>query len=224
MVYISGRSIEFCGGTHVKNTEEIGLYKIISEASVAAGVRRIEAACGDNVLTIINEMQSILDNAAAQLKLTGAAELPSKIESVFAELKEKDREIDALNGRIADMRVGGLLDRARTVGSVVVAADYMSDTRADIARAVCDKVKDSHPNAVCVICAVNDGKGSFVVSCGKEAIAAGANAGRVVREVCALTGGKGGGRPDSAMGGAAELDKAEAAVARAADIVGAMLK
>ena len=224
VVNVSGRSIEFCGGTHVRNTAEIGLFKIISEASVAAGVRRIEAACGDNILKMINEMQGILDSATAQLKLTGAAELPDKIESVFAELKEKDHEIDALNARIAELRIGGLIDGAKSVGSVIVVSDYMDGTRADVARAVCDMVKDRYPNAVCVICAVSEGKGSFVVSCGKEAVAAGANAGRVVREVCALTGGKGGGRPDSAMGGAAELAKAQEALAKAADIVGAMLK
>ena len=224
VVNVSGRSIEFCGGTHVRNTAEIGLFKIISEASVAAGVRRIEAACGDNILKMINEMQGILDSATAQLKLTVAAELPDKIESVFAELKEKDHEIDALNARIAELRIGGLIDGAKSVGSVIVVSDYMDGTRADVARAVCDMVKDRYPNAVCVICAVSEGKGSFVVSCGKEAVAAGANAGRVVREVCALTGGKGGGRPDSAMGGAAELAKVQEALAKAADIVGAMLK
>jgi len=100
----------------------------------------------------------------------------------------------------------------------------MDNTKPDVARAVCDKVKDSCPNAVCVICAVNEGKGSIVVSCGKEAVAAGANAGKVVREVCALTGGKGGGRPDSAMGGAADLSKAEEALSKAAEIVSGMLK
>ena len=224
VVDVSGRSIEFCGGTHVRNTSEIGLFKIISEASVAAGVRRIEAACGDNILTMIEEMQGVLDRSAQLLKLTGVSELPAKIESVFNEIKEKDREIDALNGRLAEMRIGGLLDRAVKVGGVIVASDYMENTRADAARAVCDIVRERRPDAVCVLCAVSEGKGSIVVSCGSEAVAAGANAGRVVREVCALTGGKGGGRPDSAMGGAADLSLAKDALGKAAEIVGAMLK
>ena len=224
VVNISGESIEFCGGTHVGNTAEIGLFKIISEASVAAGVRRIEAACGANILTMINDMQAILDKATQLLKLTSVAELPAKIESTFTELKDKDREIEALNGKLAEMRIGELLEGAVEVGAVKVASAYMANTKADVARAVCDKVKDSCANAVCVICAVNEGKGSIVVSCGKDAVAAGANAGKVVREVCALTGGKGGGRPDSAMGGAADLSKAEEALSKATEIVAAMLK
>jgi len=224
VVNVSGRSIEFCGGTHVGNTAEIGLFKIISEASVAAGVRRIEAACGDNILTMINDMQAILDKAAQLLKLTSVAELPAKIESTFTELKEKDHAIEELNGKLAEMRIGELLEGAVEVGAVKVASAYMANTKADVARAVCDKIKDSCSNAVCVICAVNEGKGSIVVSCGKDAVAAGANAGKVVREVCALTGGKGGGRPDSAMGGAADVSKAEEALSKAAEIVAAMLK
>lgn len=155
---MSGKSVEFCGGTHVKNTAQIGLFKIISESSVAAGVRRIEATTASGVLELLDEANSMISAAAENLKLSNPAELVEKTAAVAAELKEKEREIETLNGKIADMQTSGLFENAMEVGGVKVIYAAFSGTKNETIRAMCDKAKDKMPNMVAMICGMNEGK------------------------------------------------------------------
>ncbi|MBQ4396835.1 MAG: alanine--tRNA ligase [Clostridia bacterium] len=212
-------SIEFCGGTHVDNTARIGLFKIKSESSVAAGVRRIEAVTGANVLTMLNEALNTISEAAAAMKLNNPAELVRKCASMSAELKEKDRQIEQLSSKLAAIEVASLVDSAQTVGETKLVVSRMDGVKPDELRTMGDKVRDKCADSVAVFASVNGEKGTIFVAVGKDALAKGANAGKIVKAVAQITGGNGGGKPDNAMAGAKDLSKLDEALAQAADIV-----
>lgn len=214
-------SIEFCGGTHVSNTAQIGLFHIVSETSVAAGVRRIEGATGYNLLEILNEQDKTIKSAAQVLK-TSPAELAYRATALMAEIREKNREIEALNGKIAGMQLSGLLGSAKDVSGFKVITAVIKGESADSLRLLTDRVKEAEPNAVVVLAGINNGKLNFAAACGKEAVARKAHAGNIVRAVAKIAGGSGGGKPDSAMAGGKQPEKAEEALAAVADIVSAL--
>ncbi len=218
VVKIGSSSTELCGGTHVSNTGNIGLFKIISESSVAAGVRRIEGTTGLGVLALMAEKDSLIHETARELKSPNAAAIAKKAASLQAEIKEVKRELESANAQISNAKAEALLSGIKTVGKFRLLAAKV-EMRADGARGLSDTVKEKYPNAVCVLAAVADGKLSFVVSAGVEAVKAGAHAGNILREVAAICGGKGGGRPDSAMGGGSDLSKIDAALAKAEEIL-----
>lgn len=218
-----GFSREFCGGTHVDNTAKIGLFKIVSESSVAAGVRRIEGVTGFGVYNLLNSTLSQVQEAASALKLNSSAELAQRAVQVTAELKEKDRVIESLQAKVADMQVTGLFQSAKQVGSVRLITANFTNTESSALRAMCDKVRDYAPDMVAVFAASKDGKGNIAATVGKDALAAGLNAGKIVKEVAKLAGGNGGGKPDFAMAGAKEIQKLDAALAAAQAIVEQML-
>ncbi len=220
---MGGRSVELCGGTHVKTTANIGLFKILKESSVAAGIRRIEAVTGRGVLKLIDRMNATMTQAAEPLKLGNLSELPNKVNAVMAEMKEKDREIDALNQKLASMEMKGMFSDATMIGDIKFIATAMTGAKADKLRLLGDKIKENQPNVVAVLSTVNDDKGSILVVCGKEAVAAGAHAGKLVKEITSLVGGSGGGKPDSAMGGATEIFKIDEAVAKVPEMIKAMI-
>lgn len=219
VVNVSGRSVEFCGGTHVDNTSRIGLFKILSESSVAAGVRRIEATTGTGVLEYIDQMNEMLLQTAATLKVNGTAEIPQKTVALTAELKNREKEISALNDKLAQLRVEALLLGAKEVAGIRVITGKLTDVRPDTLRIMGDHVKFSAPDCVAVLAGESEGKASILVVCGIDALKEGAHAGKIVKEICALTGGSGGGRPDSAMGGAGSADKVDEALASACEII-----
>ncbi len=213
-VVTANESIEFCGGTHVSNTSQIGLFKIVSESSVAAGVRRIEAVTGLGVIELLNEFKSVIAQSAKALKLANLTELPEKCASVFAESKEKDKQLESLNQQIANAKLASILENAEEIGGVKVVASKLENTTPDILRKLGDSIKDKNEAAVALFAGVSGEKGTFYCVCTPEAVKKGANAGKIVKETAALTGGKGGGKPDSAMAGAgniADMDKAVAA-------------
>ena len=218
---MSGKSVEFCGGTHVSNTAQIGLFKIISESSVAAGVRRIEATTANGVLELLDEANAVISASAENLKLSNPAELVAKTSAVAADLKEKERELDALNSKLAEMQTNGLFDNALEISGVKVIYTAFSGTKNETLRAMCDKLKDRAPKVVVLI--MNDGKATLFCVCGKEAVAAGVHAGKLIKEVSAMVGGSGGGRPDSAMGGAKDVFKIDEALAKVPEIVERMV-
>lgn len=220
VVSASDFSIEFCGGTHVDNTAKIGLFKIISESSVAAGVRRIEAKTGVEILNLIRDQQKTIVSAAAALKLQNPAELVAKCESTMAEVKEKSREIEALNSKIASMQSGNVLDDATVVNGVRVVTVMIPDAKPEVLRQMGDKLKDQAPDAVGVFASASN----LLCVCGKDAVAKGAHAGKLVKEVAAITGGKGGGRPDSAMAGVGDATKVDEALLAVGTLVGSMTK
>ena len=221
VVKIGHSSTELCGGTHVSSTGEIGLFKIISETSVAAGVRRIEGTTGLGVLALLEEKQELINETAGVLKVPNPNTIAKKAESVQAELKATKRELESANSKLAEMKTEGLLSSLKPVGSFLLLTATV-EMKPDAARALCDTVKSKYANGVAVLAVVSDGKLNFVAAAGKDAVAAGAHCGNILREVSAITGGKGGGRPDSAMSGGRDLDKIDEALAKAEEILAAI--
>ena len=219
-------STELCGGTHVRNSGELGLFKIISESGVAAGVRRIEGVTGRGVLDFINNRTQIMTQAAQALKIGNISELDKKAASVMAEIKAKDDEIKALTSQLTELRSGNMFDNAQDVDGLKVIAVCAGEVSVDELRALCDKAKQTGENVVAVIAAVNTAKGSanFAVACGKDAIAKGVKAGDVVKQTAMIAGGNGGGKPDFAMAGAKNPDKIDEALSAAAQIVASLIK
>lgn len=217
-------SVEFCGGTHVDNTSKIGLFKIKSESSVAAGVRRIEAVTGANVLTMLNDALSTISQAASAMKLSNSAELVRKSAAMTAELKEKDKQIDQLSSKLAGIQVESLVNGAQNVGDTKLVVSRFDGVKPDELRTMGDKIRDRCADSVAVFATVNGEKGTIFVSVGKDALDKGANAGRIVKAVAQITGGNGGGKPDNAMAGAKDLSKIDEALTKAADIVAEFVK
>jgi alanyl-tRNA synthetase len=217
-------SKEFCGGTHVSNTAQLGLFRIVSESSVAAGVRRIEAVTGTNVLALLDETTQMVEDAARELKLNNPAELVHRIGQLSAELKEKEREVESLNAKLAAMRVESLFSSAKDVKGVQLITARFSGVEPAALRVMCDKVLERSQNCVAVIAGVNGEKINIAACAGKDAQAKGAHAGKIVRSVAAVAGGSGGGRPDSAMAGAKDVSKLDDALSAAEKIVADMLK
>lgn len=218
-------SVEFCGGTHVKNTGSIGLFKIVSESSVASGVRRIEAVTGNNVMKYIDKSNELIAETAKNLKLTNYHELASRAAALSAELKEKEREIASLEAEIAASKTADLMKDAKQIGGVRLVTADMGEAGADALRSLCDKALESGDDIIAVFAGKNAEKGtaSFACRVGKKAIECGAHAGNIVREVARVAGGAGGGKPDSAMAGAKDVSKIPEALKKASEIVGAML-
>ncbi len=217
-------SIEFCGGTHVDNTAKLGLFKIKSESSVAAGVRRIEAVTGANVLTMLNEALATISDTAAAMKLNNPAELVRKGAAMTAELKEKDRQIEQLSSKLAAIEVDSLVENAAAIGETKLVVKKFEGVKPDELRTMGDKVRDKCADSVAVFASVNSEKGTIFVAVGKEALAKGANAGKIVKAVAQVTGGNGGGKPDNAMAGAKDLSKLDEALAKAEEIVTEFVK
>ena len=218
-------SVEFCGGTHVKNTGSIGLFKIVSESSVASGVRRIEAVTGNNVMKYIDKSNELIAETAKNLKLTNYHELASRAAALSAELKEKEREISSLEAEIAASKTADLMKDAKQIGGARLVTADIGEAGADALRSLCDKALESGDDIIAVFAGKNAEKGtaSFACRVGKKAIECGAHAGNIVREVARVAGGAGGGKPDSAMAGAKDVSKIPEALKKASEIVGAML-
>jgi alanyl-tRNA synthetase len=212
-------SVELCGGTHVKNTGEIGLCRLISEASVAAGVRRIELVTGEGVLRHIASLDEKLEDAARALKAASVNDLTTRAEAVMAELSAAKKMIDELNSKLAGSALDDVLAGAETIGSVRFAVKELGEMAMDAARALGDKIKDAAPDAAALLVMTAGGKTTLLAVCGKDAIAAGAHAGNIVRAAASACGGKGGGRPDSAQAGIPDASKLSDAIAAAKNAI-----
>ena len=217
-------SVEFCGGTHIDNTARLGLFRIVSENSVAAGIRRIEAVTGAGVLNMLNKYHTMLVESAAALKVAKPEDVAAKCVAVAAEVKALEKEKAELNAKIAASQTGDVMANAVAVGAVRAATVQLTDVAADALRKMGDEAKDKNPDAVVVFASVNGSSASFLCVCGKDAVASGANAGKIVKEVAAVTGGKGGGRPDSAMAGAGDVALVGKALEAVSSIVGNFVK
>ena len=219
-------STELCGGTHADNTGKLGLFKIVSESSVAAGVRRIQAVTGKNVLKYIDEKNEIIYSAADALKLGNASQLASKTAAVAAELKAKEKEIEALKAEMAKAQSASLLDNAVEMNGIKIISADIGEGGAEKVRAMLDSAKDFGDNIIMIAASVVKEKGtvSFGCMCGKGAIAKGAHAGNIVREIAKIAGGSGGGKPDSAMAGGKDITKVSEAVEKSAEIASSFLK
>lgn len=216
-------STEFCGGTHVSNSGQIGLFKIVSESSVAAGIRRITALTGTNLLTAFAANENLIKLSASVLK-TGINDVKEKIDSIVADNKTKDKEIQALNAELTKLKSADALSKPIDIDGLEVYVARLDGTTPDALRSMGDDIKSTNDNAVAVIAGVNGEKASIVAVCGKNAVAKGVKAGDVVREVAKLAGGGGGGRPDSAMAGAKDLSKLDSALSSAINIIKGFIK
>ena len=212
MVKMGSFSTELCGGTHCNNTGKIGLFKIVSESSVAAGVRRIEAVTGLGVLRLIAEKDELLAEAASELKVQNVSDIVKKAAALQNELHNAKKEIDILNSKLASTKLNGILSSAKQIGAVKLISARLDDMQIDAARALADDIKAKHADTVAVLAVLSDGKLNFIAVAGKDAIAAGAHAGKLVGAVASVCGGKGGGRPDNAMAGGKDLDKVDEAL------------
>ena len=224
VVKMGDYSTELCGGTHAKSTGNLGLFKIISETSVAAGVRRIEAVCGMGVLSLMADKDKLIADTAVALKSANVHDIASKATHAQAEIARLKKELDSLNSKMAAGKLDDMMAGATEVGAVLLVRADMGAVTVDAARDLCDKIKDKHANAVAVL-AIHDGeKLNFVGMAGPDAVRAGAHAGKLMGAVAAVCGGKGGGRPDSAMSGAKDLSKIADALAESENILRGMLK
>ena len=214
----SGYSVEFCGGTHLDNTAKVGVFHIDSEFSVASGVRRIEASTGFKSLETMNRNQALLFEAAAVLKAK-PGELREKAEQNMAELREMRHTIEKFRAKEAAGETERFLMGGHDLGDLKVLTATLPNADAAKLRQMGDMLRDKQPNVVAVLSAVNDGKITFLAVCGKEAVAKGVKAGDIIKSVTAICGGKGGGKPDSAMGGGTDLLKLDDALAKVDDLV-----
>ena len=219
VVDINGYSIELCGGTHVGNTSQLGLFAILNESSISAGVRRIEGVTGTGVLGLLYSYNSIISETCNNLKVQNKNELPAKSAQLAAEMKKLESEIKQLNSKNASLQLEAFsMDTQEVKGCQVIRA-FVQDADAAALRIIGDRLRDKNPLAIAVIGSERDGKGSLLAVCGKEAVKKGAHAGKIVNEIAILAGGKGGGRPDSAMAGVKEPEKIEKALSELEKIV-----
>lgn len=215
-------SIELCGGTHLDNTAKAGVFKIVSESSVAAGVRRIEAVVGKGLLKFLTDGQRLIGKTAEMLK-TNPQDMLARAGQVMGDMQQMNKHLEQLSARIAKMRLVELFNVTKDVKGVNVVATKLEDTDMDALRVMGDEIKAQAPKMVAVLATVNSGKINFLCVCGKEAVKLGANAGKIVKEVAKLCGGGGGGRPDSATAGGKDISMLETALEAVNNIVDAQL-
>ena len=213
MVKMGDFSTELCGGTHVDNTAKLGLFKIISETGVAAGVRRIEIVTAQGVLDLLASKAQLISDTARELKCQNENDIARRAASAQDEIKALKREIESLNARVANSRVSELIGGAIDVNGISVITADLGDMSVDAVRSLGDTIKDKNASAVAVFAIHSGERLNFIAVCGKDAVAKGAHAGNILREVSAVTGGKGGGRPDSAMSGGKDISKIADALA-----------
>ena len=218
VVNMGGYSVELCGGTHLDNTAKAGAFHISSEGSVASGVRRIEASTGLRTLRELSESLRMLSSLAAAYKAS-PAELPARLEQQAGELREARRVIEQYKARESAGGADAMLKNAVEVGGLHVVTCSQADCDAAKLRQIGDVLRDKDSAVVAVVAAVNGGKITFQCVCGKDAVARGVKAGDIIRAITAIAGGKGGGKPDSAMGGGNDLSKLDEALAAVKGLV-----
>ena len=222
VVNMGGYSIELCGGCHLKNTSEAGLCKIVSEGGVAAGVRRIEAVTGEGVLKYIEEKNAIIADSAAALKTT-EGELVHRCENVMEELREQQRKIDVISEKIAHASANNVMAGVKHIGGLEVFITQMDGSTVDAMRKLGDAIKERTQLCVCVFAALTDGKITFMATAGKDAVKKGVHCGKIIKEITAIAGGSGGGKPDSAQGGGKQADKIDNSLAAVDEIIAAQI-
>lgn len=223
VVDVAGWSIEFCGGTHVQNTAQLGLFKILNESSVAAGVRRIEGTTGYGVLELILEKDVLIQETAANLKAANVAELPARAQAVTGEVKRLEKELASMKDSHAQGQMEDLFKNAAEVDGIKIITVFFGGVAPDALRNICDKIREKAPNAVAAVSGESGGKVTLAVCCGEKAQERGLKAGQLVKEIAAVAGGSGGGKPDFAMAGIKDKTKIDEALDATAQIVKNMM-
>ena len=224
VVNMGGYSIELCGGTHLDNTAKVGPFRIVSEGSVASGVRRIEAVTGLEFLADAAATRAVVENACASVKVKKAEELEGKLASLNEEIKVLKKEVESFKAKEAAGAVDQMLASAEVVGAVKVLTKVVPNSDPGKLRQLGDVLRDKDTSVVAVLTTQVGEKLTILAVCGKDAVKAGVKAGDIVKNVCTLCGGSGGGKPDSAMGGGKDASKLPEALAGVAAFVGTKLK
>lgn len=214
-------STELCGGTHVDNTAKIGLFKIISESSVAAGIRRIEGTTGLGILSLIEEKESLILSCAKELKAGNPSEINKKAAALQNELKASKQEIERTNAKLAASQISDIESALKKIGKFDFISYKTKGISIDAARNITDKIKAENGNSVTIISVDFEGKLNLVAACGKGAVQNGANAGLLLKEISPIAGGGGGGRPDSAASGIKIAEKLDEVFKKAEEILSA---
>jgi alanyl-tRNA synthetase len=216
-------SKELCGGTHIDNTGKIGLFKIVSESGIAAGTRRIEAVIGNDAYKLVNEKKELLKEISSKLRCL-EKELLSKLDQQAKELKEKEKEIAALKSKFATMGIDDIVACAKDVNGVNVIAYELKDVDSDALRDVCEKVRDKVQNSIVLLMSASGEKVAICAMASKEAVAKGAHCGKLIKDISAILGGGGGGRPDMAQAGGKLPEKIKEAIEESYKKVGILVK
>ena len=212
VVNMGGWSIELCGGTHLDNSAKVGAFRVVSEASVASGVRRIEAVTGKAFVADAAKTRELVADACAAVKVKNSADLADKLAAQQEEIKALKKEIESFKAKEAAGAVDRMLSGAAQVGDVKVLTVQVPDADAAALRQMGDVLKDKDAAVVAVLATVAADKVTFLAVCGKDAVKAGVRAGDIVKHVCTVCGGSGGGKPDSAMGGGKDASKVSEAL------------
>ena len=224
VVNMGGWSIELCGGTHLNNTAKVGPFRIVSEASVASGVRRIEAITGEAYLRDAAKSRQMLSEICSVVKVKKAEELENKLNAQLEEIKALKKEIESYKAKEAAGAVDQMLNSAKAVGTVKVLTVKLPGADAGKLRQMGDVLRDKDASVVAVLASASEEKVTFLAVCGKEAVKAGVKAGDIVKYVCNVCGGNGGGKPDSAMGGGKDASKMDEALNSVAEFVATKVK
>jgi len=223
VVRIGDYSIELCGGCHVAQTSQIGLFKIVSESGIGSGIRRIEAVTGRHAYEYMEQQIDVLQQAAELLK-SHVQDVPKRVEAMQAQLKEASREIESLRGKLAHIEAGSLTDQVKQVNGVSYLAAKVEAADMDALRTMIDQLKVKLPSAVIVLGAAQDEKVNLAAFVSQDLVAQGYHAGKLIKEVAAICGGGGGGRPDMAQAGGKDPSKLDEALSRVAELIGAAVK
>lgn len=216
-------SKELCGGTHIDNTGKIGLFKILSESGIAAGTRRIEAVTGKEAVKLVNEKEELLKEVSGKLKCS-QKEVLAKIEQNLKEIKDKEKEIAELKAKFATMGLDDIIASAKDVNGINVVSYEMKDVDSDTLRDVCEKVRDKVENSIVLLMSASSGKVIICAMASKDAVSKGAHCGKLIKEVSAILGGGGGGRPDMAQAGGKSPEKIQDAINESYKIVETLAK
>ncbi len=223
VVSVGDFSKELCGGTHVRNSGEIGMFKIISEAGVAAGIRRIEAITGLKAMEYVNYKNGILKEAAQILKCN-EKEIINKLNHQVLEMKEKEKEIEALKLKLASGAEDEILNKVKEIKGVKVAAAVVKDIDANALRELGDKIRNKMQSGVVVLGSDYKGKVLFVAMATKDTVNKGIHCGKIIKEIATIAGGGGGGRPDMAQAGGKDPNKLEEAIKTVETVVESLVK
>jgi len=223
VVQVGDYSIELCGGCHVQSTSQIGLFKIVSESGIGSGIRRIEAVTGKGAYLYVDSQLQLLHSGAALVK-SSPAELPKRIEALQGQLRDAQKEIDALRGKIGSLEAGSLESQVRRVGDVPLLAAAVNGADMDTLRGIADTMKAKLGSAVILLGAANEGKVNLVAAVTPDLVKRGFSAGAIVKEAAAICGGGGGGRPDMAQAGGKDASKLPEALKAAEDLLSKQLQ
>lgn len=218
VVQVGGYSLELCGGCHVNNTSEIGLFKLISESGIGSGVRRIEAVTGKGAYLFMDNQLDLLKQSAALLK-SNVTDVPKRIDALYQQLKDLGRENESLQSKLSVIEAGELTSKVVTIGQTKLLSAKVQASSMDALRGLADELKVKLPDTILVLGASMEDKVNFVVAVPQEQVKNGFHAGKLVKEVAAICGGGGGGRPDMAQAGGKDASKLEEALKHAEQLI-----